>query len=210
MIELIMVIIVIGILAALAIPRIERDYRQEAADNILSAIRHTQHLALMDNKHMDGNPMWQQRFWRIVFSQCSSTGHFYMVGSDNDMESSNNANFDQDEADIDPITNKPLFYKCSGMAKKDASPSIFIGEKYGVKTVASSGGCAGSGGKHIAFDHLGRPHYGTAFSQSITPDYSSYMPIACTFTFTMEKGDPFTIQIVPETGYAQIINQDGS
>jgi len=50
MIELILVIVVLGILAALAMPRVDRDSRQEAADNILSAIRYTQHLALMDNK----------------------------------------------------------------------------------------------------------------------------------------------------------------
>ena len=50
MIELVFVIVVIGILAALALPRIERDLRQEAADNILAAIRYTQHLALNDNK----------------------------------------------------------------------------------------------------------------------------------------------------------------
>ena len=46
MIELVFVIVVIGILAALALPRIDRDLRQEAKDNLLSAIRYTQHLAL--------------------------------------------------------------------------------------------------------------------------------------------------------------------
>jgi len=42
MIELVLVIVVLGILAALAMPRLERDLRQEAKDNLLSAIRYTQ------------------------------------------------------------------------------------------------------------------------------------------------------------------------
>jgi len=37
LLELVFVILVLGILTALAIPRIDRDLRQEAADNILSA-----------------------------------------------------------------------------------------------------------------------------------------------------------------------------
>lgn len=49
MLELVLVIVVIGILAALAIPRLERDLKQEAADTVLSNIRYTQHLALIDN-----------------------------------------------------------------------------------------------------------------------------------------------------------------
>jgi prepilin-type N-terminal cleavage/methylation domain-containing protein len=40
-IEAIMVIVVMGIIAAVAIPRLENDSRQEASDQILSDIRYT-------------------------------------------------------------------------------------------------------------------------------------------------------------------------
>lgn len=55
MIELVFVIVVLGILSALAMPRIDRDLRQEAKDNILSSIRYTQHLALIDEKTNPGS-----------------------------------------------------------------------------------------------------------------------------------------------------------
>ncbi len=83
MIELVFVIVVLGILAALALPRIERDIRQEAADNILSAIRYTQHLALTDNKTDPFDPNWQNKLWKIQFINIIRQGiYFYTISSD--------------------------------------------------------------------------------------------------------------------------------
>ena len=76
MLELVIVITVLGILAALAIPRMQRDLRQEAADNLVSAIRYTQHLAMMDDKTDPGNSMWQRRYWHIRFSTMTVTNAF--------------------------------------------------------------------------------------------------------------------------------------
>ena len=109
MIELIFVIVVLGILASLAIPRLDRDLKQEAADTILSNIRYTQHLALMDDKHQYDNPKWQQRLWRIVFSTCSGNDRYFMVGADDNMGNANNAYFAKEEAAIDPSNGKSLF-----------------------------------------------------------------------------------------------------
>jgi len=211
MIELIFVIVILGILAALAIPRMDRDIKQEAADSILSDIRYTQHLALLSSKHKFNKEKWQQRFWRIVFSNCSND-IFYMIGTDDDMGSSSSANFAKEEAAIDPYTGKPMFYACSGVNKEEVSNKIFINKKYGITNINAAGGCSGtvngSGGKHIGFDHLGRPHYG--FSRSTLPDNTSYMSEPCIFTFTMSDSDTFAISIQPETGYAQIIDQNAS
>ena len=66
-----MVIVVLGILAALALPRMERDYRQEAGDNILSAIRFAQHNALMDNVTEPSDAQWQRKFWRFGVRTCT-------------------------------------------------------------------------------------------------------------------------------------------
>ena len=67
MIELVFVIVVLGILAALALPRMDRDLRQEAKDNLLSDICYTQHLALTDNKTNPADPNWQSKLWKITF-----------------------------------------------------------------------------------------------------------------------------------------------
>jgi prepilin-type N-terminal cleavage/methylation domain-containing protein len=212
MIELILVIVVLGILTALALPRLKRDLKQEAAGNILSAIRYTQHLALLDNKHQFNNPKWQQRYWRLYFGTCDN-GKFYTIGSDDNNESAANARVDFTESAIDPANSKHIWAKdggaCNGAHSiADISPNIFIEEKYGVDTI--SGGC--SNVRYIAFDHLGRP-YGSGFSTSTTPDNSGYMGDDCNFTFSSSSdafsGD-FSIIIKKETGYAYIDGQPDS
>ena len=216
MIELVFVIVVLGILASLAMPRLDRDLSQEAADSILSDIRYTQHLALMDDMHEFDDPKWQQKFWRIVFSTCDSgKKHYYMIGSDTNKGSANNALFAQTEAAIDPVNSKPMFGN-PALCNTDGGPAVsdrmFITRKYGIKTVLFTGGCNGtvngSGGDHLGFDHLGRPHHG--FSTSTIPDYASYMTTTCVMTFTLTNGKTFKINIEPETGYAFIDTQTGS
>jgi len=208
MIELVFVIVILGILAALAIPRLERDLRQEAADTILSNIRYTQHLALLDNRHSFSDAQWQREFWQFKVESCSSGSGLYMsIGSDRDHE----GDLDNDEVALDPSDGKPMFWintrDCTdgNSADRSVSKNIFLTKRFGVDTITATGGCTV---QHIGFDHLGRPH--TSFSGSNQPNNASYMSSPCIFTFTMKQGDPFQIQIENETGYAHIVNQDDS
>ena len=211
MLELVFVIIVVGILAAMALPRLERDLRQEAADNVLSAIRYTQHLALIDDNHKFNDPKWQQRFWRIYFGTCEGKP-FYAIGSDDDAEGATNARVDSDEAAIDPANGKLMWAhdgaSCvsGSVSKNDLSPNIFIGKKYKITTITPQGGCTN---KYIGFDHMGRP-YNSAFPTSTSPDYSGLVTSQCIFTFSLETGESFQISIEPETGFAQIVGQNAS
>jgi len=89
MIELVFVIVVLGILASLAMGRMDRDLKQEAAETILSHIRLAQQLALRDNKHRsDNNTQWQKAYWKIQFRNCGTgAGNvmpIYNIGSDRD------------------------------------------------------------------------------------------------------------------------------
>jgi len=207
MLELVIVIVVLGILAALAIPRMERDLRQEAADNILSAIRYTQHLALTDDKHKFNNAQWQRSFWQIQFESCAGGDLFYTIGSDDE---NYGGDIDEKEAILDPANGKKVFWRntdsCTNGGDSDTSPNIFLTKKYGITSVSGSGGC--NGVQYIGFDHLGRPHIG--FSASDSPNYASYMNSVCTLEFTLAEGDPIQISIQPETGYAQIVGQSES
>ena len=207
LLELVFVIVVLGIIAALAIPRMDRDLKQEAADAILSNIRYTQHLALLDNKQKFNDHQWQREFWRIEFESCASgSGLFFAIGSDVEHDGSLNKN----ETALDPANGKPLFWRntssCSSGGDGSVSENIFITKKYGVKSVTGIGGCNNL--KHIGFDHLGRPH--VSFATSSRPDNTSYMSSACTFTFTMKDNSTFAITIQPETGYAHIVGQPNS
>jgi len=207
MIELVFVIVVLGILAALALPRLERDLRQEARDNLLSAIRYTQHLALIDDKTNPTDttdpayPNWQRKLWKISFSTSDDNlANFYTISSD----LNGNGAVSKNETAIDPVNGKYM-YNVGGDTTIDAdeSPNIFIGKTYGVimKNANFSGGCANA--QHIAFDHLGRPHNGVG---GATNNYSTYMATDCNIIieFADTSIQDLNITIATETGQVTI------
>ncbi|WP_309498822.1 prepilin-type N-terminal cleavage/methylation domain-containing protein [Sulfurovum sp.] len=205
MIELVFVIVVLGILAALALPRMERDLRQEAADNILSAIRYTQHLALNDDKTDPFVTNWQQKLWMIKFTGGSNA--YYTISSDIDISGSVN----KAESAIDPANGKYMYNSSGSFSSigSDESPNIFLGNKYGIDSISMSGGCSS---QHIAFDHLGRPFNGlktTSLGTLATNDYSKYMPSDCNIVFGFVDGsNDLIIRITKETGHAFIAGQE--
>jgi len=201
MLELIFVIVVLGIIAALAIPRLERDLRQEAADNILSAIRYTQHMALMDNKHNLNSTDWHKSFWTIFFQ---ANGQYYTISSNIDYGNS----VDRNETARDPVTGQ-RFFSDDATIDADESKTIFLNHNYGIDTIDFTNCQTTSNGtnvsNHIAFDHMGRPHkgmYGVA-----TNIYDTRMNADCriTFSFSDASIDPIVIRIQEETGYAQVV-----
>jgi len=203
MIELIFVIIVIGILTSLALPRFEKNSRQEAADNILSAIRYTQQLALLDNK-TSTNSNWQKTLWAIRFN--GTTNAYYTIATDD----SKNGAITKNESAIDPANGKYLFNTSGVFANisADESPNVFIGYKYGIDSMSFSGGCSNAQ-KHIAFDHLGRPFNGIG---SATWKYTKIMHVDCTISFGFANSDisDLNITIEKQTGYAHIVGQPNS
>ena len=204
MIEAVMAITVIGILAAIAIPRLRTDTTQEAANQILSDIRYTQHMALVDDVTNPNNLNWQRAFWSINFGRCASgSGWYYLVGSDKDYSNGINSII---ESALDPLTGKPMFWigtkNCSKGGDGTVSEKIFITHKFGISNVTFAGSC--NGAQHIGFDRLGRLHQ--SFTTSTTPNYASVLRTPCVITFTHPNGN-FSINIEPETGYASIIGQ---
>lgn len=197
--EMVMVIVVLSILAALAIPRLERDRRQEAIGTVLSAVRYTQHLALIDDKH-DNNANWQRAFWTIRFQ---GNGDYFTIASNSDY----GTNFDNNESAIDPINGK-LMYSTDAIINTNESPNIFLNKRFGINSVDFSQ-CGGNGTRHIAFDYLGRPHKGV-FSAS--NNYSTYLQQDCNITFSFEDSDidPFTLHIEKETGFAYVVGQENN
>jgi len=198
MLELVFVIVVLGILAALALPRMDRDLRQEAADNILSAIRYTQHLALNDNKTDPFNPNWQQELWTIRFQ---TDGSFYTISSN----TNHGNNVNKDETAIDPINGRYI-YSSDAIIDADESPDIFLANKYGVNSVEFKVGGADTS-EHIAFDHLGRPYKSGIYS--LVGLYAGYMTADCNITIEFNDAiDDIVITIEKETGHAYIVGQE--
>ncbi len=207
MIELIMVIVVLGILAVFIVPKLERDLRQEAGENILSAIRYAQHMALIDDVTDPRKKKWQRKFWRFGIRTCRGDDIFYYVGSDKNM----GGNIDNIEAAIDPVNAKMILgatgQSCEDGVNNTASENIFISHKYGIKNTNIFKDCAtsSSGARYIGFDYLGRPHLG--FSASKVADYRSIMTVDCKLRFEFENAKDLVINIEKETGYVFIVDE---
>ncbi|MCX6061596.1 MAG: prepilin-type N-terminal cleavage/methylation domain-containing protein [Campylobacterales bacterium] len=115
MLELIFVIIVIGILAVFAMPNFNRHPLQEAAEQVASHIRYTQHLAMVDDKFDPSNANWWQRKWQLTIA-----GTSYNVYSD----INENGGFDAGEAAVDPLTKTPI-------------SAVDLAAKYGITTITA-------------------------------------------------------------------------
>jgi prepilin-type N-terminal cleavage/methylation domain-containing protein len=112
LLELVFVIVVIGILSAIIIPRIDSNSVPQAAIQLKDHIRYTQHLAMVNDKFDAANPTWYRNRWQIKF-----TGNQYSIVSDN------NTVFAKD-----PLTSTKNLQ------------NLDLNSKYGV-TVAFSGSC---------------------------------------------------------------------
>ena len=78
MLELVMIIVVIGILAAVMLPRLSNKPLHQATMRLLSDLRYTQHLALIDDKLDTTDTSWFKKRWQIHFD-----GDKYSIVSDN-------------------------------------------------------------------------------------------------------------------------------
>ncbi len=216
MIELILVIVVIAILAASAIPRFKRDTRFEAINHMLTMIRYTQNLALHDSKHDSNSTEWQKSFWRFNLNNCSnSSGIYYQIGTDTNYD----GGIAKEESAIDPSNGKFTiwmgFKECPDIKSIDdrtISPNIFINQKYGIKRVTFNAcricinkDCTRtSSAKHIGFDNFGRPI--KSFLGSMEPNYNGHVVRDCKikFEFIDSSIKPFRIIIPKETGFAYL------
>jgi len=211
LLELVFVIVVIGILAALILPRTKTNPVQEAAVQVLSHIRYTQHLALIDDKYNANDSHWHMARWQIVFGNNNNFANnkpAYTIFSDSGAYSGDPK---KSEIAINPANhNQIMTGGYNNTAALDYNNAGFkgmkelnLGEKYGITNVSFSGGC--NIGLRISFDYLGRPFTGD--QSTMTGPYSAATPrlIASDCNITLTDGsETAVIQISPETGYAKV------
>ena len=175
MLELVFVIVVIGILAAAIIPRMDKDTLYEATEQVMGHIKYTQHLAMTDNVYDDDNQYWYNERWKIDFR----TPNIYTISQGNSAVA--NGFLSATNIAVDPFTKADI----------DGTNDYNLDEKYDVTFPA---------GSVLAFDHLGRPYATTGQPSSATDDL---LKIDYNITLT-SGGDTATITVTAETGYTFI------
>lgn len=215
MLELIVVIVVIGILAAMAIPRLDRDNLAEAVDQIISHLRYTQHLAMQDNRFNPNDPGWTRERWTLAFAQVNNVcgrdnGWKYSIYQDLAGARTGNLN-SANEVARDPLDhNQFMSAGWAGISNADCqntNAKYDIRAKFGITQVAFGGGCARVQG--ISFDEFGRPMITastTTMAAAAPPrPYQRILNANCTITLQNSNGRTAVITIVPETGFASVV-----
>jgi len=174
MIELVIVIVVIGIIAMVTIPKYDQNRVLIAAQQIASHIRYAQHLAMIDNRtnliakpaprpatprpatDPNGDQWWRER-WTIAFTQNTNGRKWgYSVYSDSSRNGSLNS---PNEVAPDPQNPNRLLTASNIVAipANRLNNKLNIGKTYGIKNVTFSGGCDVNNNQAISFDEKGRP-----------------------------------------------------
>jgi len=229
MLELIMVILIIGILAAVVIPRTGSNKLAEAATQIVSDIRYTQHLAMIDDKFDSNQNHWYRQRWQLAFSTAHST-RSYSIFSDSpslttgayDGNPSANITYTKVEVARNPLDKYKYMIGVANSnfdnsSTKRITSTLDIGKTYGIVDVKMSDGTT-STVKRILFDHLGRPYRGTGASTATHPINSSVDNVATSTILiklcveacvgnnrTVNSATEIMIAVEPETGYTHIL-----
>jgi len=218
MLELVFVIVVIGILAAAIIPSTRTNPLQEAAVQVLSHIRYTQHLAMMDDKYDASDANWYKKRWQIVFSNGVETNNNEAYTIFSDTAGTSTGKVDLSEVAINP--SNVSGYMSGGYAgaviQLDISNPGFqgmkklnLGQSYGVNTVVFSPTCRVGTSRRIAFDHMGRPIKGDLSGNAEAYENDNLIQSDCNITMTHSNGDNIIIKVEEETGYSCILNAAG-
>ena len=204
MLELVFVIIVIGVLAAIVVPSSSRSPLTEATTQLASHIRYVQHLAMIDDKYNAKDEKWALGRWQIVFNKGANANNkqAYTVYSDS---STYTGDPNKNEIAINPENNNQIMSGGhSGSNSLNIKHEDFMGMKklnlgmsYGVTDVSLSNGCSGS---HIMFDSMGRVIDGKHTSTTNTHQLISS---DCNVTLT-SGSEKSVITIKPETGFITI------
>lgn len=218
MIELVFVIVVVGILAAIMIPKLNRNASREAANQILTHIRYTQHLAMQDDKYenfVSDNPVrWFRMRWGITFNktslqECSIdepgvNSWKYSVFFDKSL--SGNINSENEVANDIYKSGKLLSGGWRGISLevcKKINKELNIEKRFGVTLVEFKDGCSGM--QTINFDEMGRPmRVVSTTSGGAKRPYDRLLKKDCSITITDKRGNQTTIIIEKESGFASI------
>ena len=217
MLELIFVIIVIGILSAIILPSTKRSPLQEAAIQLQSHIRYTQHLALIDDKYDALDTNWYKKRWQIVFIHSSNANNQYAYTIYSDSSGGSTGDPNVSEIAINPENHSQLLTGGSsggepklGINRPDfpGSKKLNLGMSYGVTDIDFSSSCSVSNSERLAFDYLGRPIRGKLSNSSGGGNQKAYEPdnliiSDCNITLS-DGGNSIMLTIKPETGYVNI------
>ena len=216
LLEVIIVLVIIGILAAVAIPKIQTNNLTKAAFQIVRHIRYTQHLALVNDSFDPKDRYFYKRYWQIYFTHNGYTNDEYVYSIFSSSSPSGDSNPNLSDFARDPLTGKRMTGGYSGVLYSNdprTLDDLKIGSKYGIQDIKFSSNCHAGNSKKIYFDSLGRPYTGslnTSSTNSYALSFTRLLKQECTISFCTRScnlasnDEKIEIVIEPLTGYTYI------
>ncbi len=218
LIELVFVIVIAGLLAAIIAPRFAQNKPLAAAQQLAAHIRYAQHLALTHDRFNATRSDWQRTWWIVEFSHINTQRKVagvcenvqcwrYNVYAD-DTGSTNLNSIRQ--AAPDPLApGKRLtagFSPGSMTAEALAALNLRLNltHTYGVERVLFRGGCTTYGGKDdiglkLRFDELGR-----VYGANVRKAYDGALTQACNVLLYGGGGQCARVVIEAQTGFVRV------
>lgn len=211
LIELIFVLVVIGVIAAVSLPNLNKNDLSKAAVQVATHIRYTQHLAMMDDKFDKTDSNWYKKRWQIQFNKTIDTIDVWAYTIYSDYTISGNANGVSEIAKNPYNKNQYLTGGASGFIDLNDNRRMKVmalQETYGIKDIKFSN--CGSTAKRISFDTLGRPLNGspsTANNQVERIITTQCIIKLCEVTDcdAANLDEAISIFIEPETGFVDVL-----
>jgi prepilin-type N-terminal cleavage/methylation domain-containing protein len=203
LLEIIFVIVIIGILSSVLLPRFTRPTLREAANQIVSHIQYTQHLAMIDNKFDAEDEFWYRSRWQIQFRTIDSE-QCYMIYSNMDGSGSNAV---QGDLARNPLNSEQFLTGQKNISTNTGkyNKNMNLTQRYNISSVIFSNSCSYRTSRRVSFDYLGRPLYGNPVSldqmyiDGVTGNRLIRTP--CVITLIDGDGNNIDITIESETGY---------
>ena len=200
LLELVLVIVVIGILAYTISSSFKCNSLREAADQLVSHIRYTQHLAMQDDKFDPKDATWYEKRWQIRFPHTTISGeiiYYYEIFRDENKKGNSNLS----EEAVDPLTRQTIGDGTTAIASISSKSPVNLTKKYGISSIGGTCSILGAF-PTIAFDILGRPYLDTYTGQT-----SNILHNDCNIILNNSDGN-ITITVKKETGYTYISQQN--
>ena len=229
MIELVFVIVVIGILSVVIIPRTQRNNVLEAGIQLASHIRYTQHLAMVDDKFDPDEEFWFLRRWMLRFQEnlvyttlapSKTYNNVWAYTISSDLPDFNGHNPDLNGMARNPLNSNQFlsggYDNTLHVEDPQSMKELRLKDKFGIKDVVFSGGCRANV-MYIHFDHLGRPFNSFPTNEPYevaAAGWHTLLTSACIISLCnvddcaladAAEDEIVQIAIEPETGYTHIL-----
>jgi competence protein ComGC len=198
--ELLLVLLIISILSTIFIQNSNQsNYSKidEACEQILTHLKYTRHLAMIDNRFDPTQEMWFRSRWRIKFLKCrENRGIYYTIFSDKNLKGTPN----KDESIKDPLSKKWLYVSNWCTQKEDEYAKVLLTKEFDISSIELSCNATSSFGE-IIFDYRGKPYNKFGYDSNDAFKYALSEP--CYLKIINSKAQSRTIIIQNETGFAK-------